>query len=74
MKHLQDNNILQPLNKPKNKNTNALYVASVPIAINNITGINLFPDADSPHNFCYLIVDPQRRAVKYWSAAFVDFW
>lgn len=58
----------------KNKNTNALYVASVPIAINNITGINLFPDADSPHNFCYLIVDPQRRAVKYWSAAFVDFW
>ena len=27
----------------KNKNTNALYVASVPIAINNNTGINLFP-------------------------------
>ena len=58
----------------KNKNTGNLVVASIPIAVKNVTGISLFPDQDSPHNFCYLVVDPQRRSVKYWSAAFVDFW
>ena len=58
----------------KNKNTGNLVVASIPIAVKNVTGIRLFPDQYSPHNFCYLVVDPQRRSVKYWSAAFVDFW
>ena len=58
----------------KNKNTGNLVVASIPIAVKSVTGISLFPDQDSPHNFCYLVVDPQRRSVKYWSAAFVDFW
>ena len=58
----------------KNKHDNSLYVASVPIAVHSINGISLFPDQNSPHNFCYVIVDPQRRSVKYWSAAFVDFW
>ncbi len=58
----------------KSKNTGNLVVASIPIAVKNVTGISLFPDQDSPHNFCYLVVDPQRRSVKYWSAAFVDFW
>ena len=58
----------------KSKNTGNLVVASIPIAVKSVTGISLFPDQDSPHNFCYLVVDPQRRSVKYWSAAFVDFW
>lgn len=58
----------------KNKHTGNLAVTSVPISVKSVSGISLFPDQDSPHNFCYLVVDPQRRSVKYWSAAFVDFW
>ena len=58
----------------KNKHTGNLAVTSVPIYVKSVSGISLFPDQDSPHNFCYLVVDPQRRSVKYWSAAFVDFW
>ena len=58
----------------KSKNTGNSVVASIPIAVKSVTGISLFPDQDSPHNSCYLVVDPQRRSVKYWSAAFVDFW
>ena len=43
----------------KNKNTNALYVASVPIAINNITGINRKNDViNTLKNILDLVPEP----------------
>lgn len=36
-------------------------------------GGQLFPCA-SPNNFCYVIVDPQRRLARVWYHAFVPFW
>merc|ERR1712046_330566 len=48
----------------------ALQVASMAFEITAVAGgsAKLFP-RDSPHNFCYVSIDPVARLVKYWYAA-----
>jgi len=46
----------------------ALQVASVAIEVTEVSGAALFP-RQSPHNFCYITIDPAGRQVKCWYAA-----
>jgi hypothetical protein len=48
----------------------ALQVSSLTFLVESVRGDNaqLFPRA-SPHNFCYVCVDPAARHVKLWYAA-----
>ena len=49
----------------------ALQVSSLTFAVESVAGgsASLFP-RPSPHNFCYVVVDPVARRVKLWYAAF----
>ena len=46
----------------------ALQIASTVTQVTSISECRLFP-RDSPHNFCYLSIDPLARHVKCWYAA-----
>jgi len=47
-----------------------LAVGSLTFQVTDVTGsaASLFP-RPSPHNFCYVTVDPMARRVKYWYSA-----
>jgi len=46
-----------------------LQIASLATSVTGISGCSLFP-RESPHNFCYVSIDPIARQVKCWYAAF----
>lgn len=54
----------------KEASTGKLQVRSLCYEVTEVAGDTgaLFPRA-SPHNFCYVCVDPVQRHVKYWYAA-----
>ena len=47
----------------------AMQIASHVTSVSAIKGCSLFP-RESPHNFCYLSIDPIARQVKCWYAAY----
>lgn len=57
----------------RSQRTGQLVVGSRVLQLTSVDGLTLFP-ADSPHSFCYVIVDPQRRQVSVWYNAFVPYW
>ena len=48
----------------------ALQVSSLTFAVESVNGasVSLFPRS-TPHNFCYICVDPAARHVKLWYSA-----
>ena len=46
----------------------ALQVSSIAVEVTGLAGATLFP-RESPHNFCYVVIDPVGRQVKCLYAA-----
>ena len=62
------------VNVQKRPPGNDVHVSSSVFMIDSVAGRSLFPNDDSPHNACFVVVDPLSRTATFFSFAFVAWW